>query len=105
MLVMETNEKGAERANPKTHRENTQFSSQFDTVFSYFLKRPQTMKQVAVKSKIDRANICRYVRVMRLNKQIQVINKGKCPITKHCAGFYTTDRKLFKPENQLSLFQ
>jgi len=77
---------------------------QFKTVFIEFHKEPQTMKQVSVKTGIDRANICWYCREMRKNNCIVSIKKIYCPITKHRANVWTTNSSLFPINKQLTLF-
>ncbi|MBU3660718.1 MAG: hypothetical protein FGM14_12640 [Flavobacteriales bacterium] len=54
-----------------------------------------TMKQVSVKTDIDRANITRFIGKMKRTKSIYLVRKGICPITKAIAGFYTTNYDLY----------
>ncbi len=54
-----------------------------------------TMKQVSVKTDIDRANICRYVGKLKKTNSIYLVKKSICPITKDIAGFYTTNYNLY----------
>jgi hypothetical protein len=54
-----------------------------------------TMKQVSVKTEIDRANVCRFVGKMKRSKSVYLVRKGICPITKDIAGFYTTNYNLY----------
>lgn len=67
-------------------------------------KTPKTMLEVAHETGIERANICRYVRTMRMRCVIFVYKVGKCPITKHKACFLTTDKSLIQCYQQ-SLFE
>ncbi len=53
------------------------------------------MKQVSVKTDIDRANCCRFVSKMKRSNSIYLVRKGICPITKDIAGFYTTNYDLY----------
>ena len=80
------------------------FKDQFKTVFQEFFKQPLTMKQVSVKTGIDRANICWYCRDLRKSERIAGVKKGICPITKHRATYWTTNPEFFPTTNQLSLF-
>ena len=65
----------------------------FDFLFS---SGAFTMKQVSVKSNVDRANICRYVAKRKQNNTIYLVRFGICPITKHTGvGFYTTNKALY----------
>ncbi len=71
------------------------FGQQMQRVFTEFQKQPATMKMVSIETNIDRANICRYIRIWRKECRIFEIKKGICPITKHRAGFLTTNPMLF----------
>ena len=84
---------------------DTRFVTQFRTVYHLFQQQPQTMLQVSIKSGILRANICRYIADMEQKGIIQIIKTGRCPFSKHSAGFYSTDKALFnKKIAQPSLF-
>ena len=61
----------------------------------YFNRGVFTMKQVSVKTNIDRANICRFIAKRRKYKTIYLVRKGLCPITKYRAGFYTTNFEMY----------
>lgn len=88
----------------KNIHKNTHFQQQFQTVFAEFNRAPQTMKEVEVRTGIDRANICWYVRDMRKARTIARIAIGPCPITGHPkVGFYTTNPLLF-PKSEPTLF-
>lgn len=65
---------------------------------------PKTMLQVSIETGILRANICRYVGEMRKRNQIQIVHRGLCPITKHRAGFLTTDPSQWPIPAQQTLF-
>jgi hypothetical protein len=80
------------------------FEAQMKVVFKEFERNPSTMLQVSFKHGILRANICRYVAKWRNSGQIAVVKKSYCPITKHLAGFYTTNPKLFPSSNQIKMF-
>lgn len=83
---------------------DSHFKNQFKRAFESFYKHPQTMMELSVKTGIDRANLCRYCRTMRIAGTIAVINKAYCSVTKHLANKYTTNPELFPKRNQLSLF-
>ena len=68
---------------------------QLKKVKEAFLKQPATMLMIAQITQIERANICRYVDILEKQNEIAFIEKSKCPITKHRAGFYTTNKNLF----------
>jgi len=71
------------------------FLSQMQRIFAAFYKQPKTMLMVAVETGILRANICRYVAELQKQNRISIVRKGGCPISKHRAGFYTTNPELF----------
>ena len=53
------------------------------------------MLSVSVETGILRANICRYVAEWKKEKKIKLVKFGICPISKHRAGFYTTNQERF----------
>ena len=71
------------------------YSTQHQKFDSVFNRGIFTMKQVSVKTDIDRANICRFVGKWRKSNSIYLVKKGICPITKERAGFYTTNYDLY----------
>ncbi len=79
------------------------YRTQLETVYKALKDIPKTMLQVAQETGILRANICRYIRILRKLEKVAVAKKGFCPITKHWAGFYTTDKAKFPKDNQLVL--
>ncbi|HLO55654.1 MAG TPA: hypothetical protein VK169_15280 [Saprospiraceae bacterium] len=83
---------------------DSRLQAQFQIVFNGFLKSPYTMKELSIITGIDRANICRYVRILRLAGKIAVYKKGYCSITKHKANLYTTNPKFMTISKQLKLF-
>lgn len=89
----------------KGQGKDTYFQDQFNTIYQEFFKQPQTMKQVSVKTGIDRANICWYCRDLRKTERIASVKKGICPITKHPAIYWTTNPAFFPSNNQLNLFR
>jgi hypothetical protein len=86
------------------HIKDNQITDQLKRVFEGFFKCPQSMKMLAVKLNIDRANICWYCREFRKKNQIGIVKKGICSITKHRVNYYTTNPELFPKSNQLTLF-
>lgn len=72
-----------------------QFQAQMKVVFRAFSERPKTMLMVTVETGVLRANICRYVAEWRKENRIDEVKKGLCPISKHRAGFLTTNPSLF----------
>lgn len=77
------------------------YKAQMDRVYKAFNKKPKTMLQASKEADVRRANICRYVAKWRKADKIGVAKYGICPVSKHRAGFYTTNRALFiKPKNK-----
>lgn len=83
---------------------NEKFKAQMKRVFTALYSHPKTMLMVSSETGILRANICRYVAKFRKQNQIEVVQKSICPISKHRAGFYTTNPDLFPKSNQLKMF-
>ena len=88
----------------KRQSKDSHFQNQFKVVFEGFYTAPQTMKELSVRTGIDRANICRYCKTMRENRSIALVKKAYCSVTKHWAGKYTTNPDLFPIDQQLKLF-
>lgn len=75
---------------------NTSFVEQFKLLDFKFFQGCYTMKQVSILTKIDRANICRYISKRKKSNSIYLVKYGICPITKSSGvGFYTTNKELF----------
>ena len=81
--------------------------NQILTVFKAFqTDTPKTMLQVSTETGIRRANLCRYLAMFQKQGKIQLLYKTICTISKYRAGYYTTNEKLFKSnDNQLKLFE
>ena len=103
---MKENKKSNHDSCPITQGKDTNFINQYRIVYLSFRERPKTMLEVSKETGILRANICRYVAKMEDNRQIQLIQKGLCPISKDRAGFYSTNENLFikLDISQLNLF-
>lgn len=89
--------------NPNKYFTNKQgkvkyFQAQMKKVFRAFYNQPKTMLMVSVETGILRANICRYIAEWKKENRIAIYRKGICPLTKHRAGFYTTNPEMF-PKN------
>lgn len=72
------------------------FTGQMKRVYRSFSERPKTMLQVATETNILRANLCRYIAKWKKQNKIELVKFGICPITKHRAGFYTTNQTIIK---------
>ena len=71
------------------------FRRQLQIVSESWATLPGTMLEIAHRNGIERANVCRYVAALRKSERIYFIGKGYCSISKHLAGFYTTDYNFF----------
>jgi hypothetical protein len=81
----------------KTYRKNKHFIAQMEIVFAAFQRRPATMLMISIETGILRANICRYVSEWQRQGKIKLLKQGLCKISKHRAGYYTTDTNIFSP--------
>lgn len=83
------------------------FRSQYQIVYRSFKERPKTMLDVFLETGILRANICRYVADMEDKGLIQLLYKMDDVHTKFKAGYYTTDKILFREveDKQLKLWE
>lgn len=86
----------------KGQSKSTHFQPQMQRVFEAFYGQPKTMLMVSSETGILRANICRYIAEWEKQNYIGVVRKGICPISKHRAGFYTTNSELFPAIVELS---
>jgi hypothetical protein len=71
------------------------FEVQMKRVFEAFKRNPSTMLMVSIETGILRANICRYVAEWKKRGSISLFKQGFCKVSKHRAGYYTTDTNLF----------
>lgn len=74
--------------------------SQDQKVFNAFFGGSKTMLEVAEETGVRRANICWSVSKWEDSGHIAMVKEGLCPISKHRAGFYTTNPDLFPKPNQ-----
>jgi len=88
----------------KEQGKDSNFKNQFLKAFEGFYRHPQTMMELSTTTGIDRANLCRYCRIMRKAGTIAVVTKTRCSITKYFAQKFTTNPELFPNKIQLSLF-
>lgn len=103
---MESNHRTAPNFLHKGQGKSTHFQAQMKRVFAALYRQPKTMLMVSVETGILRANICRYVAEWEKENRICIVRKGICPISKHRAGFYTTNPDLFpivEPSNTVKL--
>lgn len=101
--------KGSHKAAPlsESHDKNSEFQAQYQIVYQSFKECPKTMLDVSLETGILRANICRYVADMENKGVIQLLYKSEDEHTKFTAGYYTTDKTLFRQEDnqQLNLWE
>ena len=71
------------------------FEAQMVRVFAAFKRQPSTMLMISIETGILRANICRYVAKWKKSNKIHLLKQGLCKVSKHRAGYYTTDTGLF----------
>ena len=104
---MENNHRTALKSFGKGQGKDKHFQAQMQRVFTAFLRHPKTMLAVSIETGILRANICRYVAEWGKENRICIVRKGICLISKHRAGFYTTNPDLFpvivEPSNTVKL--
>lgn len=83
--------------NPQHERqgEGKHFEAQMQRVFTAFKRKPSTMLMVSIETGILRANICRYVAKWQKSNSIHLLKQGLCKVSKHRAGYYSTDTNLF----------
>jgi hypothetical protein len=79
----------------KRQGKDKHFEAQMKRVFAAFKRKPSTMLMVSIETGILRANICRYVAKWQKGNSIHLLKQGLCKVSKHRAGYYTTDTNLF----------
>ena len=90
----------------KGQGKSTHFQAQMKRVFAALYRQPKTMLMVEIETGIMRSNITRYVAKWEKENRICIVRKSICPISKHRAGFYTTNPDLFpivEPSNTVKL--
>lgn len=93
---MENQNNKANAFQHKRQPQDTNFKAQMQRAFAALYRQPKTMLMVSIETGILRANLCRYVAEWEKENRICIARKGICPISKHRAGFYTTNPDLFK---------
>lgn len=88
---------------PNYMGKGSDFGSQYQIVYQSFKERPKTMLDVSLETGILRANICRYVADMEDKGLIQLLYKMEDEHTRFTAGYYTTDKDLFRKEDSQQL--
>ncbi len=93
------------RTNSNSQANDNLFDTQLKIVYSAFIEKPMTMKEVDIETGIMRENICRYVDILLEKGLIAIIRKRRCKITRHTlVNEYTGNPALFPKSNQLDLF-
>ncbi len=98
---METNQLNSPDFLHKRQGKDKQFETQMKQVSAAFKHKPATMLMVSIETGILRANICRYVAVWQKSNSVHLLKQGLCKVSKHRAGYYTTDTNLFTPNPKL----
>lgn len=88
-----------------THSKDNNFITQLNKVYKVFFESPKTMKEADAKCGVMRESICRYVKNLRSENRIYLIDKRICKVTKHIAGVYTTNPDLIPINKQTKLFK
>jgi hypothetical protein len=86
------------------HNKDKALSNQFKEIYKSFFKAPKTMLMASKETGILRANICRYVATLKKFDKIYEVKKGLCKISKHKAGFLTTNPNQFPKSKQYKMF-
>lgn len=92
---MENNQRTAPYFLHKGQGKDKHYKGQMFRVFTALHRQPKTMLMVSFETGILRANICRYVAKWEKQNCIRIVRKSICPISKHRAGFYTTNPEFF----------
>jgi hypothetical protein len=92
---MESNQRTAPNFLHKRQCKDKHFEVQMKRVFAAFKRKPSTMLMVSIETGILRANICRYVAKWQKSNSIHLLKQGLCKVSKHRAGYYSTDTNLF----------
>ena len=104
---MENNQRTALNSLAKGQGKSTHFQVQIKRVFAALYRQPKAMLMVSIETGILRANICRYVAEWQKQGSIHLLKQGLCEVSKHRAGFYTTNPDLFpaivEPSNTVKL--
>ena len=79
----------------KGQGKDNHFETQMKRVFEAFKRKPSTMLMVSFETGILRANLCRYIAKWQKSNSIHKLKQGLCKVSKHRAGYYTTDTNLF----------
>ncbi len=76
----------------------TKFHTQELRAFIAFFRHPKTMLMVSIETGILRADLCRYVARWRQQGRITIVKQGLCRISKHRAGYYSTNPDIVSKE-------
>ena len=84
---------------------DSKYLSQAQRIYDFFYSTTTTMYDAEKQTGICRPSICRYIGKMRKSDRVAIVKKGICPISKHRAGFITTNPKRFPSDHfQPTLF-
>jgi hypothetical protein len=88
-------QKGSGDTAKRRYKDN-HFQGQIKRAFKAFYSKPKTMLMVSVETGILRANLCRYVAEWQKQDCIRKVTTKDCKISKHRAGFYSTNPAIVK---------
>ena len=96
---------GTPEVSLETQHKDSYFS-QIQQVQISFFSSPATMMMVEKRCGVRREGICRYVKTMKKENAIWIVNVGRCPITGHNKVQYLTTNPQFveNQPQQLTLF-
>ncbi len=80
----------------KRRYKDNHFQRQMKRAFNAFYSKPKTMLMVSVETGILRANLCRYVAEWQKQNRIRKVTTKDCKISKHRAGYYSTNPAIVK---------
>ena len=95
-------EKATRSGNSNKHRKDTNFRVQTRRAYKAFYSKPKTMLMVSIETGILRANLCRYVAEWQKQNRIKKVTTRKCKISKHRAGYYSTNPIFMNPSKNRS---
>ena len=92
---MENQNNKANAFQHKRQPQGTENIAQSKRIFSVLGSKPKTLRMVEVETGIKIRSISWRVFDLQKEDRIKVVFKDICPISKHRAGFYTTNPDLF----------
>lgn len=88
----------------KRQRQDTDFKTQYKTIFHYLQEHTSTASMVSAKTGIPQKNICRYKRDLENSGRLWEVEKKLCKHTGFRAWYLTTNPEKAPFNNQLKMF-